>query len=224
MQIRSKAEKARNLAYRKPLVKELCFDYIRDRVDEILEKCQDVRYISDSDNELIALAFDDDDEEYQFKMMFSDLEGDAERLSETFYGYDSLVPEHFDDWFCSMHSGNQFGGYMGYDSYEEDFVSLEYDWLIEKDSEERISKLTKPKIIDCARQCFQIFISWQSIETRYNCLESAINVILDKSTTNLKNIKGILEKYERMMKDYSTENVRDFERAANSLPEEVWVQ
>lgn len=221
----TKIQKARNLAYKKPLVKELNFEHIQDEIYEISEACKEVSYFTEGDEDSLINALEgDEDEAYEFKMMFCSLDSDCDRLCSDLQDY--YIPEMFDDWFCAMKSGTEFGGYIGYDSYEDDYISLDYEDYVETESGKRISKLTKADIINQARQCFKIFVAWQSIRTRYNDLKCAFDVLREQNKEYLKLIKDIEKSYEDCMNDYScySEKVKKFDRLTDALPQEAWLQ
>ena len=121
----SKAEKCRNLRYKKPALMNLGYFAITGKLDEIQEVCSDIHWAFDDDETLIN-AFDGNDEEaWEFKMVFTEIEGEAYRLNEClreqfYYGDD---PEReFDD--CSVALiGNRYS-VAGFDDYEEDYYDL----------------------------------------------------------------------------------------------------
>lgn len=225
MKTEDKATRARNLAYKKPLVKNLNFEYIRNEMYDITEACDEVRYFVEEDENILYSVLGDEDEAYEFKMLFSSLAYDAERLSDAIYN-DYELPEIFDDWFCAMHSGEDFGGYLGYDSYEDDYVKLEYEDFVETDAGKRICKKTKPDILNGARMCFKILVSWLSIRNRYNDLQCAFDIIRDKNTSYLQMIRDINEAYEKCVSAqwYDEDKIKEFERLVLVLPQEAWLQ
>ena len=92
-------EKARQLRYKKAALARLNLDTIRDELSEISENCDNVRYFIEDDSETLLAALDgDEEEEYEFKMMFFDLSSKCDRLSEALY--DGYVTEYFDDFLC----------------------------------------------------------------------------------------------------------------------------
>ena len=225
MKTEDKATKARNLAYKKPLVKNLNFDSIRNEMYDITEACDEVRYFVEEDENILYSVLGDEDEAYEFKMLFSSLAYDAEQLTDAICN-DYEMPEIFDDWFCAMHSGEDFGGYLGYDSYEDDYVRLEYEDFVETDAGKRICKKTKPEIVDGARMCFKILVSWLSIRNRYNDLKCAFDIIRDKNTSYLQMIRDINEAYEKCVSAqwYDEDKIKEFERLVQALPQEAWLQ
>lgn len=225
MELKDKiAEKARNLAYRKPLVKHLNYDHITDEVYEIMESCENIRYYLDEDSNILDSIFDDDEEAEEFKMMFSSLAADSERLHEDLREYG--MNEMFDDWFCAMHAGTDFGGYIGYDSYEEDYVRLDYEDYVKREAGKRIERMTKKDIINGARMCFKIFTAYMSVESRYNDMKCAFDVIRGKNHEYLKVIKDINAAYEEAAKESwqaNNEIVKRFDRLLLILPEQMWL-
>lgn len=90
-----KKEKARELRYRKPIVKNLNLEFIEQDLWDIQGEC--VRWYTDSDDgedSLLNALIGDEDEAYEFRMMFADLCAECERME-----YDlkeEWVPECFD--------------------------------------------------------------------------------------------------------------------------------
>ena len=78
---RAKRMKAKKLRYKKPIVKELNLMTIEMELSDIQEACEDVRWYFDSDDDSLLNALDgDQDEEYEFKMMFGDLCAECDQL------------------------------------------------------------------------------------------------------------------------------------------------
>lgn len=79
----TKRIKARNIRYKKPIVKNLNLEFITQDLWNIQEKCEDVRWYTDSDDgsdSLINALAGDEDEAYEFKMAFADLCAECERM------------------------------------------------------------------------------------------------------------------------------------------------
>ena len=122
-------EKARQLSYKKAALARLNLDVIRDELSEISENCDNVRYFIEDDSETLLAALDgDEEEEYEFKMMFFDLSAKCDRLSEVLY--DGYGAEYFDDFLVGV-AGNRYE-LVGYDGYEEDYYSNNDDMLCEE--------------------------------------------------------------------------------------------
>ena len=218
-----KARKAEVLAYRKPLVAELNIEYIYDQLYSIQEECENVRYFVESDDDTLISALEGDEEQaYEFKMMFCSLDSDCERLTRDLD--EEYVPECFNDWFCTMQAGQSFGGYMGYDKYEEDYVSLRYESFVEQDSGKRIMRMSKQDIVNSGRQCFRVFTSYMSLKSRYDDLKCAFDVLREKNQRFLQIIKDIEKAYERCVEESDSKAEYEFEKLTAALPDETWIQ
>ena len=96
----NKAEKARNLRYRRPALAMIKRDSIVDELWEISEECESLEYAIE-DDEKLEEAFDgDSDEIHEFKMRFSDLTYRCDQLREALF--ENEVNEHFDDFFVGL--------------------------------------------------------------------------------------------------------------------------
>ena len=95
-----KKHKARQLRYKKPIAKDLNLDTIREKLCDIQEACEEVRWYTDSDDgadSLINALSGDEDEAYEFKMAFADLCAECERMNSDLD--EEWVPECFDIFF-----------------------------------------------------------------------------------------------------------------------------
>ena len=80
--VKSKAEKCRNLRYKKTALMNLGYFAITEKLDDIQEACSEIHWAFDDDETLIN-AFDGNDEEaWEFKMVFTEIEGEAYQLNE----------------------------------------------------------------------------------------------------------------------------------------------
>lgn len=91
----TKRWKAMNLRYKKPIVKDLNLDAIKEALCEIGDECDDVQYYLDYHEETLLNALDgDEDDAYEFRMMFSDLSAECDQMWEDLRK--EYVPEYFD--------------------------------------------------------------------------------------------------------------------------------
>lgn len=92
----TKRFKAKNLRYKKPIVKNLNLEFITQDLWDIQNECEGVRWYTDSEDgedSLINALDGDEDEAYEFKMAFADLCAESERM---FYDLqEEWVPECF---------------------------------------------------------------------------------------------------------------------------------
>ena len=101
----TKKQKARNLRYRKPIVKDLNLDRIQEDLWEIQEACEEVRWYTDSEDgsdSLINALAGDEDEAYEFRMAFADLCAECERMRGDLQ--EEWVPECFDIFFVAVNA------------------------------------------------------------------------------------------------------------------------
>lgn len=116
----TKRIKARNLRYKKPIAKDLNLDFIREALDDISYECYEVQYYVDGDEETLINALDgDEDDAYEFKMMFSDLVSECEQMQDDLRN--EYISEYFDLFFAAINKGGEM---LGYDIYEHDYYGL----------------------------------------------------------------------------------------------------
>lgn len=222
----TKRRKARELRYRKPVVRDINLDFIREELYEITEECENVAWYFDDDDTLLNALDGNDDEEYEFKMMFGDLCAECEQMSIDLAN--EYIPEYFDAFFVSIGAGEYGGGLLGYDSYEQDYFSLACtDEFAEQESAKKLKKLTKDQLIEGARYCFKVYCSYLGIRYRYDCLKASMDILRDQNTEYLESVKQVEEAYEKAEQDgflYYEESTKYFERLISRMPQEAWVQ
>lgn len=225
-----KIQKARQLRYKKPIVKNLNLDTITEDLWEIQGECEDVRWYTDSEDgtdTLINALDGDDDEAYEFKMAFGDLCAECENMSTDLA--EEWVPECFDMFFVAAGTGNSYGGLLGYDSWEQDYFGLSCtNSFAEDETKKKLKQMTKDELIAAARQCFKVYHAYIGLRNRYDSLKAAIDILRDQNTGILQAIKEIEKLYENASErqgayaEFSKE-WREFERYTNTLPQEVWI-
>lgn len=226
----TKREKAKALRYRRPIAKDLNLDKIRDDLWDIQSECEDVHWYFDTDEDTLINALDgDEDEAYEFKMMFGDLCAECDRMREDLE--EEWVPECFDKFFVAIGAGEDYGGLLGWDTYEQDYFGLSCtDAWAEDECKKALKKMTKDELIAAARQCFRIYQSFIALRHRYDCLKASMDILRDQNTGYLKMVKRIEEVYERAEKDsigfrYDWgKEVRELDRILENMPQEAWIQ
>lgn len=104
---KTKRQKARQLRYKKPIAKDLNLMTIREELWDIQEECEDVHWYVDTDKETLINALDgNEDEAYEFRMMFGDLCAECERMLEDLD--EAWIPDCFDQFFCGNRSWRGF--------------------------------------------------------------------------------------------------------------------
>lgn len=226
----TRRQKAKRLRYRKPIVKNLNLWSIRQELCDIQEQCEEVHWYCDTDDETLINALDgDEDEAYEFKMMFADLCAECERMFEDLE--EEWVPGCFDKFFVAVGAGEDYGGLLGYDSYEQDYFGLSCtDAFAEDESKKVLKQLTKDNLIAASRQCFHIYQSFIALKYRYDCLKAAMDILRDQNTGYLQMVKKIEEVYEKADEEsfgfrYQwCKEVIELDRITGNMPQEAWIQ
>lgn len=227
----TKRFKAKQLRYKKPIVKNLNLDFIQQDLWDIQESCEEVHWFTDSDDgedTLINALNGDEDEAYEFKMEFADLCAECERMFEDLK--EEWVPECFDIFFVSAGAGESYGGLLGFDEYEGDYFGIGcYDSWSEDEAKKKLKQMTKDELIASTRQCFKVFQAYIGLRNRYDSLKAAIDILRDQNTGHIHTVKEIERLYEEASKqkdrfaEYSKE-WDEFERYTDALPPEAWIQ
>lgn len=222
----TKRRKARELRYRNSIVKNINIEFIKEELYEIAEQCEDIRWYFDDDETLINALDGNDDEEFEFKMMFAELCAECEQMrTDLEYEY---VSEYFDSFFVSIGAGKSEGGLLGWDSYEQDYFDLQCtDEFAEQENAKKLKKLTKDQLIQEAQYCFKIYHSYIGLKYRYDCLKASMDILRDQNTGYLQMVKQIEEAYENANKDKFfnwKQSTKDLDNLISCLPQEAWLQ
>lgn len=218
--------KAIQLRYKKPIVKDINLWTIQEELDEISYECDDVRYYWETDDDTLLNALDgDEDEAYEFRMAFADLCAECDQMREDLQN--EYVPECFDLLFVAAGAGEHGGGYLGWDSWEQDYFGLNCtDEFVTGQAAKKLKQMTKDQIIECMGACLKVLYAYLGLRYRYDSLKAAFDILRDENTGILKITKKIDELYdqceaERFYK-YS-KPVKEFESLLEALPQEHWL-
>ncbi len=225
----TKRVKAKKLRYKKPIAKGLNIDDIKNSLWDISEACADVQYYIDCEDETLLNALEgDEDDAYEFKMMFSTLSAECEQMQ-----YDlenEYIPEYFDLFFVVV---NKKGEMLGYDTYEGDYYGLDSfeSRLANEEATKKIKMLTKDQLIEAIQCCFRIYQSYIGLIYRYDCIKSAMDILRDENTGYLQMVKQIDNLYEKVNEETEgfrfhfevTDAVREFDQLLKNMPQEVWI-
>lgn len=221
----TKAEHSRQLRYRKAALAELGYEQIRDRLYEINDECANIRWIMDGDIDTLTNALDGDEEEaYEFRMMFAELSAECEQL---WSAIDEYEEQHFDD--CSVALiGNRFEA-VGYDDFQEDYYSLtSYESeLAVSESGKRIMRMAKPEMLQEIGRALGIILSFQNVQYKYEYLKATMDILNGENASFLQTIKDIEAAYEKANDDGFHEwerSVREFDRLIGDLPDKTWIE
>lgn len=229
--------KALRRRYRKALAIEMNMDTIREQLGEMADECAEVQWFVDSEDgrETLLDAMDgDDDAAWEFRMAFSSLSGDIDRMRDDINAYDCdytyNVPEVFDDFMAAIRASvTGSGGLMGYDTYEQDYYGLnryEEDDAV-KASRGRLERLTKEKLIDAAQRCFNVAIQFVGLRARYDDLKDAMDILRGQNAGFLQQVRAIEAAYEEATQHDDMPWLNDsraFDRMLQELPERCWIE
>lgn len=224
-----KAEKARQLRYKKPIVRNLNIDFIRNSLFEMMDECEEIRWYTESDDgaeSLLNNLLGDEDEAYEFRMAFADLCAECEQMLNDLH--DAWIPECFDTFFAAISDGSD--EILGFDSYEGDYFGLgaiESSWGIDE-AKKKLLTLKKEDIIDASRTCFKVYHAYIGLSTRYDSLKAAIDILRDRNNGILKTVKEIERIYEDVQKNRldcisDGSSWKKFDLFTASLPSEAWI-
>ena len=220
--------KAQNLRYRKPIVKNLNLSSIKETLWEIQEQCEEVHWYFDSNDDTLINALDgNEDEAYEFRMMFGDLCAECEQMLEDLHN--EWVPECFDALFVASDGGKFYDGLLGYDEFEQDYFGISCsDAFAEDEAKKVLMKLTKDNLVAAMRQCFRIYASYIALQHRYDCLKASMDILRSENTGYLQMVKQINNLYENLecdsiFKVNATAEI-EYDRFLKNLPQDAWLQ
>ncbi len=225
----TKRIKAMNLRYKKPIAKGLNLDDIKNTLWDISEACSDVQYYIDEDDDTLLNALDgDEDDAYEFKMMFSELSAECEQMQYDLK--DEYIPEYFDLFFVAVNKGGEM---LGYDVYEQDYYGLRtYESrFANEEAVKKMKTLTKDQLIEAIQCCFGIYQAYIGLTYRYDCIKAAMDILRDENTGRLKMARQVEELYEKASEDTDGFKwsgggaaLKEFDRLLENMPQEVWIQ
>lgn len=229
-----KAEKAKNLRYKKSALQEMSYYAIQQGLEEITEACYDVDWLFDSSNEdaiyeVLEETYEDFDE---FRNAFLTVRLDAERLwDETeeilrYYAEDDFE-QYFNDCTVAL-IGNRYQ-LMGYDTVETDYFNLsQYDSkLAISEAGKRLMKFKKADIISGIGQCMGILLAYYDLRQQYDCLKTTLDLLRGENVSVIHLVRNIEEAYEKAadVKFFKYDKVTViFDELVKQLPDKVWLQ
>lgn len=184
-----------------------------------------VWYMDQDDETLINALDGNEDDAWEFKMMFSDLACKAENLQHTMGEW--IVREKYDDCTVAL-IGNRYE-LVGYDSYEEDYYSLTgYDSeLATTEAGKRLMHHTKAEIISIVGQCLGVLIAFLDVRQQYDYLKATMDILRDENTSILKQVKEIEKLYEAAAEESFcawSPVTEKLDVMISYLPDRLWVE
>jgi hypothetical protein len=215
------AERSRNLRYKRPAIASMGFEAMRYELDAISDKCSDIHWWTDTDDETLLNALDGDGEDaWEFRMAFTELDAKCDQLRDAIYN-SCIDEEMFDNCTVAL-IGNRYN-LVGFDGYEEDYFALtSYESeLAEGEAGKRIMRMTRKEMISTIGQCFGILMAFLDVRQRFDYLSATFDILKDQNTSLLDTIKEIERLYEKSHDNW--QECRTFDALVNTLPQELWV-
>lgn len=228
----TKARCTRNLRYKRPALASLGYHAIQSELGNIRDACADIHWFTDQDDDTLLNALDgDEDETWEFKMAFSDLEARADRLDEViseYCGWGSEAERLYNDCTVAL-IGNRYK-IIGFDCELEDYFSLiSYEeGLAQTEAGKRLMRMTKAEMISTIGQCFGILLAFLDVRQQYDYLKATFDILRDENTSLLQTIKEIDAAYDAFIIERrwrcSSEALKMFDTLLENLPDRAWIE
>lgn len=220
------------MRYKRPALASLGYEFMRTELWNIRDACENIHWFTDQGGDTLLNALDgDEDEVWEFKMAFSDLEAKADRLEQIigdYYGWDGSRLGHiYDD--CTVALIGSRYRVLGYDSVVEDYFALTaYDeQLAQTEAGKRLMRRTKADLLSTIGQCMGILLAFLDLRQQYDYLKATFDILRDENTSLLQTVKEINAAYEAADEDRwrcSWESVLRFEALLEDLPDRAWLE
>lgn len=223
---RKRAEKAKNLRYKKAVAVGMNLEHIRSWVWEAFDSLEDVTYVSENDDMLVD-AFDGDEEEaFEFRIAFNALASDLDAFRDDLD--EAWIPDCFDDFFCACSGAGE--SFAGYDVVEQDYFGLSsYEAIAGQDeASKRLERLTKKDLVEAAQRCYQVAVAYLGLRSRFDDLRAAVDIIRAENDGLMSGVKAIEKLYDQWCQAKTiSEKIavdRRMEAIADQLPSEIWTR
>ena len=233
-------EKARNLRYQKPIAKSINWYQIYNDLNEIEEASADIRWMTEDEEQLVDLMDGDEEQAFEFKMAFSDLSYDCERLRDELddiQRYDFISGEDLDEdgaplfdlFFPAVKMQDD---YLGYDSYEQDYFPIDRYAADagNRVARKRLFRLTKDQLLDLSGMALEIARSYMSMKYRYSCLKAGFDILRGENESLLRIVKSIDVLWEKWNEESDggkyryTKSGDELDKALREVPERLWIE
>ena len=227
----TKAERTRNMRYKRPALASMGDEDLMRELEAIQEACSDIHWFTDQDDDTLLNALDGDEEDaYEFRVAFADLEAKAEHLSNLFYelgSYDVPAWQVYNDCTVAL-IGNRYR-VVGFDMDEEDYLSLtSYEQgLACTEAGKRLMRRTKANMLSTIGQCVGILVSFLDLRQSYDYLKATFDILRDTNTSLLDTINEISSAYEAAEACHFYhwyEETAHFDRLLSNLPQRAWIE
>lgn len=226
-----KADRTRNLRYKRPALCSMGFEHLSAELYEIQDACADIHWFIDQGDETLINALDGDESEaLEFKIAFADLEAKCDEFSglmQDDWQWPERFPQMYDD--CTVALIGNCYRIVGYDTMEEDYYGLTRyeEGLAQTEAGKRLMRLTKPQMISTIGQCFKVYTMFLDLRYQYDYLKATFDILRGENTSMLKQIKEIEAAYEAA-NDVGwfswCPEVKRFDQLLAELPERAWLE
>lgn len=228
----TKASRTRDLRYKRPALASLSYHAIRTELWDIRDACEDIHWFTDQDDDTLLNALDgEEDEAWEFRMAFSDLEAKADRLERIIGDYCGWEGSRFGDIYddCTVALIGDRYKVLGYDFVEEDYFALTaYDEeLAQPEAGKRLMRRTKAELLSTIGQCMGILLAFLDLRQQYDYLKATFDILRDENTSLLQTVREIDAAYDAVTVDWwhrSQEAVKRFDALLENLPDRAWVE
>ena len=192
----------------------------------------DIHWFTDRDDGTLLNALDgDEDDVWEFRMAFSDLEAKADRLEQIIGDYCGWDVGGFERTYndCTVALIGDRYQIIGYDGVEEDYFALTtYDErLAQSEAGKRLMRRTKADMLSTIGQCVGILLAFLDLRQQYDYLKATFDILRDENTSLLQTIKEIDAAYDAVTTEWwnrSNEAVRRFDALLETLPDRAWIE
>ena len=235
----ARIRKAEAIRYQKPMAKELNWEHIADRIYEISGECEDIRWMSEDEEQLVDFLDGDDEKAFEFRFAFGSLAADCEQMMEDMEEirrYDFMGADISDDgaplfdlFFPAVGSSEDL---YGFDQEIGDYfrlTSYEMDAAMDV-AKKKLKRLTKDQLLDLAGMALNVARNYTSIEYRYNSLRDCMDILKEKNSGTLRIVKGLEEAWQKWDRKtyggkyrcFSAED--ELNRQLREIPDRLWIE
>lgn len=230
-----KAQLAKQLRFKKPALMDMDYGLMVETLQEIQDDCIDIHDMVADDEKLLAALDDNEEEAFEFKLAFSDIEGDCGKLIDAIsehYCYREAedAEQEYND--CTVYLVGDIFDIVGFDSYEEDYYKLA-DWARDYASEEagkRLMRMTKKDMLNTIGFNMRLFLGYFELKQRYEHLKATIDIVKGSNQSLIDQLREIEKAYEAAneasdgFKNTWYKPVRDFNALLQKIPDRFWVE
>lgn len=225
-----KSAQTRKLRYSKSVIEKFNYEEIVNELYEIMDTCDGIRYTIEDEDVLLDALGGNDEEVYEFRMMFSELSGKAGQLYELLNEYqsDEEISEYFDEITAGISDGTGLK-HFAYDQFEEDYyqvTSFEGNICVQE-AQKKLMRMKKDELIARSNRVFRIILAYLDIKYKHDYLSATLEILNDEQHGIIDMVKELNRMYNLADSDgweYYSESLRNYEKALATVPERMWIE